>query len=471
MKKLYEIGVAGLAVMGENLALNLVNHHFRVSAWNRSYERTAAFLARAAEAGEAAGFRTPEEFVRSLERPRRIIMMVKAGQPVDDCIDAFLPHLEEGDILMDGGNSFYHDTARREQALATKGVRYLGVGISGGEEGALNGPSIMPGGNADAWPHVKKYLQTIAAQVENVPCCDWVGPEGAGHYVKMVHNGIEYADMALIAEAYGFLRDHLKLNNAEMESVFGRWSRGPLSGYLLDITTRIFRRQDPEGDGLLLDRILDAPGQKGTGRWTAAAALDTGTPAPTIAEAVFQRSLNADVTLRARGAGLLPQMEASPPVDTAAAIADLESALYAAKICAYAQGFALLTATAKEFGWKLNYGEIALMWRGGCIIRARFLNDIKAAYDRDPALENLLFDDFFRKALAVNLSGLRRTLAAGMLAGTPMPCTASALSYFDGCRTKRSAGNLIQAQRDFFGAHRYERVDRPRGETFHTEWN
>ena len=471
MKQLYEIGVAGLAVMGENLALNLANHHFRVAVWNRSYEKTAAFLRRAGKLA-AAGFHTPEEFVSSLERPRRILLMVKAGQPVDDCIAAFLPYLEEGDILMDGGNSFYFDTARRERELAAKGIRYLGVGISGGEEGALHGPSIMPGGTESAWPYVKNYLQTIAAQAEGVPCCDWVGPEGAGHYVKMVHNGIEYADMALISEAYAFMRDYLKLDSAAMEKVFTRWSKGPLAGYLLDITARIFLRRDPEGEGLLLDRILDAPGQKGTGRWTAAAALETGTPAPTIAEAVFQRGLNADVELRARGAALLPCVESSPSVvERSSTLADLESALYAAKICSYAQGFALLAAAEKNFGWKLNYGEIALLWRGGCIIRARFLNDIKAAFDRDPALENLLFDEFFRKALAVNLPGLRRSVAAGVLAGIPMPCTASALGYFDGCRTKRSAGNLIQAQRDFFGAHRYERVDRPRGETFHSDWN
>jgi len=329
MKKMYEIGVAGLAVMGENLALNLANHHFRVAAWNRSYEKTAAFLQRAG-ALAAAGFHSPEEFVSSLERPRRILLMVKAGKPVDDCIEAFLPYLEEGDILMDGGNSFYFDTARRERELAAKGIRYLGVGISGGEEGALNGPSIMPGGNESAWPYVKNYLQAIAAQVDGVPCCDWVGPEGAGHYVKMVHNGIEYADMALISEAYAYMRDYLKLNNAEMEKVFVRWSKGALSGYLLDITTRIFRRQDPEGEGLLLDRILDAPGQKGTGRWTASAALETGTPTPTVAEAVFQRSLNADVELRSRGAALLPRVESSPPVERSSTLADLESAQYAA---------------------------------------------------------------------------------------------------------------------------------------------
>ena len=468
-KQLSEIGVAGLAVMGENLALNLANHHFRVSAWNRSYEKTAAFLERAGSL-PVTGCRTPEEFVASLEQPRRILLMVKAGRAVDDCIEAFLPHLDPGDILMDGGNSLYLDTVRRERALGERGIRFLGVGISGGEEGALHGPSIMPGGDAGAWPCVKKYLQTIAAQVDGVPCCDWVGPEGSGHYVKMVHNGIEYADMELISEAYAFMRDYLRLDNSCMEKVFSRWSKGVLSGYLLDITAQIFRRGDPEGEGLLLDRILDAPGQKGTGRWTGVAALETGTPAPVITDAVFQRSLNADVELRARGAELLPGVESTPPVDRTAALADLEAALYAAKICAYAQGFALLAAAEKNYGWKLNYGGIALMWRGGCIIRARFLDDIKAAYDRKPELENLMFDEFFRQALAVNLPGFRRSVAAASLAGVPMPCMAGALNYFDSCRTRRSAGNLLQAQRDFFGAHRYERVDRPRGETFHTEW-
>lgn len=469
MKQMCEFGVAGLAVMGENLALNLANHGFRVAAWNRSYDKTGAFLARAG-ALPVVGCRTPQEFVAALARPRKIILMVKAGKPVDDCIAGFLPWLEPGDIVMDGGNSHYPDTVRRGRELAAKGIRFLGVGISGGEEGALNGPSIMPGGDESAWPEVRPYLQAIAAKVDGVPCCDWVGPEGAGHYVKMVHNGIEYADMELIAEAYGFMRDYLKLDNETMGKVFSRWSKGVLSGYLLDITAQIFRRADPEGEGLLLDRILDAPGQKGTGRWTGVAALETGTPAPTITDAVFQRSLNADVELRRRGSELLPTVESAPPVDTTSTLADLESALYAAKICAYAQGFALLKAAEKEFGWVLNYGGIALMWRGGCIIRARFLNDIKAAYGRDPQLENLLFDEFFRKALAANLPGLRRSVAAGALAGIPMSGMSGALGYFDSCRTRRSAGNLIQAQRDFFGAHRYERVDRPRGETFHTEW-
>ena len=469
MKQRYEFGVAGLAVMGGNLALNLANHGFRVAVWNRGWEKTEALLARAPEAG-FGGFRTPGEFVAALERPRRIILMVQAGAAVDACIAGFLPYLEPGDIVMDGGNSHYPDTVRRCNNLAAKGIRFLGVGISGGEEGALNGPSIMPGGNVDAWPEVAPYLQTIAAHVDGVPCCDWVGPEGSGHYVKMVHNGIEYADMELIAEAYAFLRDGLKLDNETMGRIFERWNDGVLAGYLMEITAKIFRKADPEGNGLLLDRILDAPGQKGTGRWTGIAALETGTPASAIADAVFQRFLNADVELRRRGDELLPAAGVVLPKEVEAAIRDLESALYAAKICVYAQGFALLKAAEREFRWPLSYGEIALLWRGGCIIRARFLNDINAAYKRNPGLENLLFDDFFRRELAANLPGFRRSAAAGALAGVSMPAIAGALAYFDSCRTRRSAGNLIQAQRDFFGAHRYERVDRPRGETFHTDW-
>ena len=469
MKHLYEFGVAGLAVMGGNLARNLANHGFRVAVWNRGWEKTEALLARAPEAG-FGGFRTPEEFVSSLARPRKIILMVQAGAAVDACIAGFLPYLEEGDIVMDGGNSHYPDTVRRCGELAAKGIRFLGVGISGGEEGALNGPSIMPGGDASAWPEVAPYLQAIAAQVDGVPCCDWIGPEGSGHYVKMVHNGIEYADMELIAEAYAFLRDGLKLDNEAMGRIFERWNGGVLAGYLMEITAKIFRKADPEGQGLLLDRILDAPGQKGTGRWTGVAALETGTPAAAITDAVFQRFLNADVELRRRGSGLLPEGAAVRPADAESAVTDLESALYCAKICAYAQGFALLKAAEKEFHWPLNYGSIALLWRGGCIIRARFLNDINAAYRRNPELENLLFDEFFREELAAHLPGFRRCVAAGALAGVPMPAVAGALAYFDSCRAQRSPGNLIQAQRDFFGAHRYERVDRPRGETFHTEW-
>ena len=471
MNDLYEFGVAGLAVMGGNLARNLANHGFRVAVWNRGWEKTEALLARALEAGFGA-FRTPQEFVGALARPRKIILMVQAGAAVDACIAGFLPYLEPGDIIMDGGNSHYPDTVRRCRELSERGIRFLGVGISGGEEGALNGPSIMPGGDESAWPEVAPYLQTIAAQVDGVPCCDWIGPEGAGHYVKMVHNGIEYADMELIAEAYAFLRDGLKLDNREIGSIFERWNGGVLAGYLMEITAKIFRKADPEGEGLLLDRILDAPGQKGTGRWTGVAALETATPAPTIADAVFQRFLNADVELRRRGADLLPGEGVALPrkEESAAAVADLESALYAAKICAYAQGFALLKAAEREFRWPLNYGSIALLWRGGCIIRARFLNDINAAYQRDPELENLLFDEFFRGELAANLPGFRRCTAAGALAGVAMPAIAGALAYFDSCRARRSAGNLIQAQRDFFGAHRFERVDRPRGETFHADW-
>ncbi len=469
MKQQSEFGVAGMAVMGQNLALNLASHAFRVSVWNRTAEKTVEFLARNSGAG-IRGCRSVEEFVLSLERPRKILMMVQAGNAVDSCIAEFLPYLEEGDILMDGGNSFYEDTLRRGQNLAERKIRYLGVGISGGEEGALHGPSIMPGGDESAWPLVKPYLETVAAHVgDGSPCCGWIGPGGAGHFAKMVHNGIEYADMLLISETYAFLRDGLRLSGREIGAIYERWSKGVLAGYLLEITAAIFRREDPEGEGLLIDRILDAPAQKGTGRWTGIAALRHGVPAPALTDAVFQRNLGADVELRRQGEILLPGPEEGLTASETA-VADLESALYAGKICAYAQGFALLASAEQESGWRIDLGNLALLWRGGCIIRAAFLDDIKAAYSQNPALKNLMLDPFFADALAGRLPGLRRTVAASALAGIPMPGLAGALGYFDSCRTGRSAGNLIQAQRDCFGAHGYERVDRPRGEMFHTQW-
>ena len=467
------IGVVGLAVMGENLALNFANHGFQTAVYNRTTEKTDAFLAGRAAGKPITGCRTLAEFVATLERPRRIILMVKAGQPVDDCIAGLLPLLDPGDVLMDGGNSFYQDTRRRCRELEQHEILYLGVGISGGEEGALNGPSIMPGGDEKAWPLVRPLLQAVAARVaDGTPCCDWVGPDGAGHFVKMVHNGIEYADMMLISESYALMRNALRLSNAEIAEVFHRWNRGPLEGYLLEITGRIFRTTDPESGDLLLDRILDTPGQKGTGRWTSEAALALAVPAPTLAAAVSQRCLDADLELRRTGGKrrAAPKNEV-PPADRNTAVAALEQALYASKICAYAQGFALLRATETAFGWQLNYGSIALLWRGGCIIRAVFLEKIKEAFDRDPALENLLFDPFFSRELAEGQTGWRRTAVLAAESGVAAPGTASALGYFDTLRTSRSAANLIQAQRDFFGAHTFERTDRPRGQFFHHNWN
>lgn len=469
------IGVVGLAVMGENLALNLANHNFRTAVYNRTVSKVDDFISGRGAGKPVTGCRTIEEFTAAQETPRKILLMVKAGAPVDACIAELLPHLQPGDIIMDGGNSFYLDTVRRERELKKQGILYLGVGISGGEEGALNGPSLMPGGNRDGWPAVEPILKTIAAQVDGVPCCEWVGPEGAGHFVKMVHNGIEYADMQLIAEAYGYMRDALKFNNEKIHRIFSNWSRGELAGYLLDITSDIFTFKDPESGALLLDKILDAPGQKGTGRWTSVAALETNTPVPTLTQAVFQRNLDADKELRIRGAQLLPGAapDESDPMtadEIAEEISALESALYCSKLCAYAQGFALLKAAEREYGWPLNYGELALLWRGGCIIRARFLNDIKAAYDREPGLENLMFDEFFRDAVKRRQDGWRYAVAASALFGAAMPATASALGYYDSIRRADSPSNLIQAQRDYFGAHTFERKDRLRGEFFHNNW-
>ncbi len=470
-----DIGVIGLAVMGENLALNFASRNFTTAVYNRTTARVDAFMAERAAGKPLIGCRSIEAFAAALKRPRKILLMVKAGEAVDACISSLLPVLEPGDIVMDGGNSFYADTVRREKELAKAGIRYLGVGISGGEEGALHGPSLMPGGDASAWPEVEPMLKAIAAKVDgNTPCCEWIGPGGSGHYVKMVHNGIEYADMQLIAETYGYLRDRLHLDAEKIQAVFEAWRRSPLAGYLIDITAEILKVRDAGSGKLLLDLILDAPGQKGTGRWTSETALETGTPVPTLTQAVYQRNLDAAKELRQTGSRLLaPPEEAEPyPEEEQEEVIDaLESALYCSKICAYAQGFELLKAAEQRFNWPLHYGEIALLWRGGCIIRADFLGEIKKAYDRNPELENLMFDDYFRTELDNGQEGWRLIAADALLSGVAMPAMFSAVGYYDSRRRADSPSNLIQAQRDFFGAHTFERKDRPRGEFFHHEWN
>lgn len=470
-----DIGVIGLAVMGENLALNFASRNFITAVYNRTTARVDAFMAERAAGKPLIGCRSIEEFAAALKRPRKILLMVKAGEAVDACISSLLPVLEPGDIVMDGGNSFYADTVRREKELAKAGIRYLGVGISGGEEGALHGPSLMPGGDASAWPEVEPMLKAIAAKVDgNTPCCEWIGPGGSGHYVKMVHNGIEYADMQLIAETYGYLRDRLHLDAEKIQAVFEAWRRGPLAGYLIDITAEILKVRDAGSGKLLLDLILDAPGQKGTGRWTSETALETGTPVPTLTQAVYQRNLDAAKELRQTGSRLLAPPEEAEPYqeeEQEEVIDALESALYCSKICAYAQGFELLKAAEQRFNWPLHYGEIALLWRGGCIIRADFLGEIKKAYDRNPELENLMFDDYFRTELDNGQEGWRLIAADALLSGVAMPAMFSAVGYYDSRRRADSPSNLIQAQRDFFGAHTFERKDRPRGEFFHHEWN
>ncbi len=471
MEQKADIGVYGLAVMGGNLARNFAGRGFVTAVGNRTPERVDAFLDEHGAGLPLIGCRDAAQFAAALKRPRKLFLMVKAGEAVDECLREFLPFLEAGDIVLDGGNSFYRDTARREAELEARGIFYLGVGVSGGEEGALHGPSFMPGGTRGGWPSVEPMLKAAAARAEDgAPCCEWIGPGGAGHFVKMVHNGIEYADMALLSEAYGYLRDRLGRTQAEIAGVFEAWRRGPLNGYLVDITARILRERDEVSGGLLIDRILDTPGQKGTGRWTAAEALEAGVPAPSLAAAVFQRNLDAQFELRREGQLRLP-VPAAPPSAGEGMGRDLEPALHAAKIVCYAQGFELLRRVGEESGWGLEPGRIALLWRGGCIIRARFLDDIAEAYRRDPGLASLLFDPAFREVFAAGGDAWRRIVADGALSGSAMSVMSSALAWYDGRRRGRSPANLIQAQRDFFGGHTFERTDRPRGEFFHHLWN
>ncbi|MET0117621.1 MAG: decarboxylating NADP(+)-dependent phosphogluconate dehydrogenase [Sedimenticola sp.] len=464
-----DIGLIGLAVMGQNLVLNMDDHGFRVAVYNRSQEKTDAFLEGPAKNTQVTGTASLEELVASLSTPRKIMLMVRAGDAVDSVIAQLMPLLEADDIVIDGGNSRFTDTERRMDELSKRGIRYLGCGISGGEEGARHGPSVMPGGDEAAWPEVRPILQAIAAKVEGEPCCQWVGEGGAGHYVKMVHNGIEYGDMQLISEAYHLMKSGLGMHADEMQQVFSGWNSGVLDSYLVEITAEILGTRDSDGEPLL-EKILDSAGQKGTGKWTGISALELGIPLTLIGEAVFARCLSALKDQRLRAEKVLGSGVNSFSGDRQQAVEDIHDALYASKIISYAQGYMLMQEAAKEYGWNLNYGNIALMWRGGCIIRSRFLGNIKQAFEATPDLENLLLDDFFTRAVQRADSGWRRTAALGIELGIPLPAFTSALSFFDGYRCGRLPANMLQAQRDYFGAHTYERIDRPRGEHFHTDW-
>ncbi|MGZ5012335.1 MAG: decarboxylating NADP(+)-dependent phosphogluconate dehydrogenase [Methylobacter sp.] len=463
------IGLIGLAVMGQNLALNMDDHNFKVAVFNRTTSTVDEFLDGPAKNTEIIGTHSLEELVDNLESPRIIMLMVKAGEVVDQYIDKLVPLLSAGDIIVDGGNSLFTDTTRRTITLKEKNILYVGAGVSGGEEGARHGPSIMPGGNEDAWPIVKPIFQTISAQVDGEPCCEWVGDNGAGHYVKMVHNGIEYGDMQLIGEAYQLLSDGLSLGANELRSIFAAWNQGPLSSYLIEITAAILAYKDDDGQ-LLLKKILDTAGQKGTGKWTVTDALDLGIPLTLIGEAVFARCLSAQKDERVKAASILPKKALRFIGNKKDIIGAIGDALYAAKIISYTQGFRLMREASKEYNLSLNYGDIALMWRGGCVIRSRFLNDIKEAYDADPDLENLLFADFFANAMKQADEGWRKAVILGIELSIPTPALSSALAYYDGYRSEKLPANLLQAQRDYFGAHTYERIDQPRGRFFHTDW-
>jgi 6-phosphogluconate dehydrogenase len=464
-----DIALIGLAVMGQNLVMNMNDHGFTVSVYNRTGSVTDEFLRTTAKGSQVQGHKTLPELVASLKKPRRVFILVKAGSAVDGVIDQLVPLLEPGDIIIDGGNSHFPDSQRRFDALKQKGLRFIGSGVSGGEEGARRGPSIMPGGDPEAWPHVQKILQSVAAKVDGEPCCDWVGGGGAGHYVKMVHNGIEYGDMQLIAEAYHLLKEGIGLGADELGSVFADWNSGVLDSYLIEITRDIFAVKDEDGSPLV-DKILDAAGQKGTGKWTSVSALDLGMPVTLIGEAVFARALSALKDERTRASRNLQGPTRRFDGEAKAFIADVQRALYASKIVSYAQGYMLLREASREYNWNLNFGSIALMWRGGCIIRSRFLGDIKKAFDKNPNLENLLLDEFFQTAMAEAQEGWRKTVAQSALLGIPTPAMSSALAFYDGYRRERLPANLLQAQRDYFGAHTYERIDKPRGEFFHTNW-
>jgi len=471
-----DIGLVGLAVMGQNLILNMADHGFHVAAYNRTTQKVDEFVEGPARGKTIIGCRSPEELVRNLKRPRRLMLMVKAGEPVDQTIGQFETLLEPGDIMIDGGNSYFLDTERRINALETRGIRYLGAGVSGGEEGARHGPSIMPGGVEAAWPHVKPIFQAIAAKVgpgQDVPCCEWVGPGGAGHYVKMVHNGIEYGDMQLICEAYSLLKDGLGLDNERLYNIFAQWNKGELDSYLIEITRDIFSVMDSESGNAMVDMILDKAGQKGTGKWTSQLALDLGVPTTLITEAVFARILSAQKEKRTRagrilsgpGLGLQQWRESVEPVPF---IESVRQALYASKICSYAQGFVQLQAASAAYDWDLQFGRIAMLWRGGCIIRAAFLERIKEAFDREAGLENLLLDPYFKQAVLTSQTGWRQVVSTAARIGIPIPAFSAALNYYDGYRSERLPQNLLQAQRDYFGAHTYERIDREG--SFHSDW-
>jgi 6-phosphogluconate dehydrogenase len=476
-----DIGLIGLAVMGQNLVLNMNDHGFKVAVFNRTVSKVDDFLANEAKGTQVVGAHSVQELVGLLKRPRRVMLMVKAGEVVDQNIEQLLACLENGDIIIDGGNSLFTDSNRRTKDLAEKGILFIGTGVSGGEEGARFGPSIMPGGNPDAWPHVKTIFQAIAAKVDEngqattssgkgTPCCDWVGDAGAGHYVKMVHNGIEYGDMQLICEAYDLLKHALNLTPDELSAVFTEWNKGELDSYLIEISSQIFAKKDDDG-APIVDRILDTAGQKGTGKWTVESALDLGMPVTLIGESVFSRCLSAIKEERVEASKILtgPSGQAAT-ADRADFIENVRRALYCSKIISYAQGYMLLREAAKSYGWRVNMGGIALMWRGGCIIRSRFLGKIKEAYDKKPDLHGLLFDSFFAGVLNEYQASWRKAVVKAIALGVPAPAFSTALAFYDGYRTGRLPANLLQAQRDFFGAHTYERIDKPRGQFFHTNW-
>jgi 6-phosphogluconate dehydrogenase len=471
-----DIGLIGLAVMGQNLILNMADRGFKVAAYNRTIARVDEFMRGSARGKSITGCKSPQELVQALKRPRRLMLMVKAGEAVDQTISQFTPLLEAGDILIDGGNSYFEDSERRLQELRAIGVLYVGAGVSGGEEGARHGPSIMPGGDGDAWPHLKSIFQGIAARVgqdNDIPCCEWIGPGGAGHYVKMIHNGIEYGDMQLISEAYSLLRDGLGLTNEELYATFHQWNQGDLDSYLIEITRDIFSVIDPETNNALVDMILDKAGQKGTGKWTGQLALDLGVPTTLITEAVFSRFLSSRKDNRVRASKILKGpggsiQEFRETTERLEFIEAVRQALYVSKICSYAQGFYQLQAASREYDWDLKLGELAMLWRGGCIIRAAFLEHINAAFGRQPGLENLMLDSFFKDAIDSGQAGWRDVVGTAARIGIPIPAMGSALAYYDSYRAERLPHNLLQAQRDYFGAHTYERLDREG--VFHTDW-
>jgi 6-phosphogluconate dehydrogenase len=464
-----DIALIGLAVMGQNLILNMNDHGFTVVAYNRTVSKVDDFLNNEAKGTKVLGAHSIPEMVAQLKKPRRVMLMVKAGKPVDEFIEQLLPHLEAGDIIIDGGNSLFEDTIRRAKYVESKGLLYIGTGVSGGEEGARHGPSIMPGGSPAAWPHVKPIFQAISAKVDGAPCCEWVGEGGAGHYVKMTHNGIEYGDMQLICEAYNLMKTGLGLTPDQMHEVLAEWNKGELNSYLIEISRDILAYKDTDGQPLV-DKILDTAGQKGTGKWTVVSSQDLGIPITLIAEAVYARCVSAMKEERVAAARKLKGPKPTIKGDQKKFIEAIRQALYASKIVSYAQGYMLMRAAAAEHKWNLNYGGIALMWRGGCIIRSAFLGKIKEAFDKNAKLSNLMLDPFFRKAIKDCQRSWRNVVAMAAKKGIPVPAFSTALAFYDAYRSERLPANLLQAQRDYFGAHTYERVDKPRGEFFHTNW-